>query len=294
MGILESTANAADLIEVARTTLPPAVADTWIGLLRPAVRFRRAEVGDVVVGQLGGAPALPEDLEWPRSTAGRPLGFVAGVDLARVPTGSLDIPLPADGRLLMFYRDPSEDPDKRFWISDPVPVRQPPTGHLVFGPAGTQTTTRTEPGAAVYPEIPLAMEVTATGPDWDHPALEQAVADLSEADRRFMAEPSNSDDFRDELSMRTETPHHYLGGYAHPVQRSVEFAAAMQRLGSGVSSSDPALWDEARQWTSLMQIDSDDDAEMMWGDSGSLYWVIRRDDLAAGRFDAAAFLFQCH
>jgi uncharacterized protein YwqG len=294
VGILESSANAAELIEVARATLPPAVADTWIGLLRPAVRFHRAEAGDVVVGQLGGSPALPEDLEWPRSAAGRPLGFVAGIDLARVPTGSLDIALPADGMLLMSYRDPSEDPDTRFWISDPVPVRQPPTGHIVFVPTGTETAVRTEPGAAVYPEIPLALEVTATGPDWEHPLLRYAAGDLSEADQEFLAEPYNSDDFRDEISMRMETPHHYLGGYAHPVQRSVEVAAAMQRLGSSVSYTDPALWEEARLWTSLVQIDSDDDAEMMWGDSGSLYWVMRRDDLAAGRFDAAAFIFQCY
>lgn len=144
MEILDSAANAADLIEAARETLPPAVADSWIGLLRPAVRFRRAEAGDVVVGQLGGSPALPRELDWPRSAAGRPLGFVAGVDLGRVPVGSLDIPLPADGMLLLFYRDPSEDPHERFLISDPVPVGQPPTAHIVFVPAGTETTMRTE------------------------------------------------------------------------------------------------------------------------------------------------------
>jgi uncharacterized protein YwqG len=32
---------------------------------------------------------------------------------------------------------------------------------------------------------------------------------------------------------------------------------------------------------------------MMWGDSGILYWLIRPDDLAARRFDGAAFTWQC-
>ncbi|GAA0533157.1 hypothetical protein GCM10010172_12510 [Paractinoplanes ferrugineus] len=54
------------------------------------------------------------------------------------------------------------------------------------------------------------------------------------------------------------------------------------------------MWNEALLWTSLVQIDSDNDTEMVWGDCGSLYWVRRRDDLAAGRFDAAAFIFQCY
>ncbi|MDY7090411.1 MAG: YwqG family protein [Actinomycetota bacterium] len=293
MGILDSTANASELIEVARATLPPAVADAWIGLLRPAIRLRRVEAGEQTVGQLGGSPALPDGTPWPQSPAGRPLGFVAGIDLGRLPVGSLDVPLPADGTLLLFYRDPSEDPDEAFWISDPVPVAQPPAGRVVFVPAGTATTLRTEPGAAVYPEVPLAGELIATGPDWEHPSLQQAVEQLPDADREFMAEASNSDEFRDEVGNRTELPRHYLGGYADPVQGSVEVEAAWQHLGSRQPYSDPALWDQARQWTSLVQIDSDDDAEMMWGDCGSLYWVMRPDDIAAARFEAAAFTFQC-
>jgi hypothetical protein len=291
-----STADAAELIEAARATLPPTVADTWIGLLRPAVRMRRAETGEQVAAQLGGSPALPDDMEWPRSAAGRPLGFVAGIDLSRVPAGSLDIPVPAGGTLLLFYRDPSEDEGlhERFWISDPLPVVEPPTGRVVFVPDGTATTRRTEPGAAAYVEVPLAVEVIATGPDWEHPALERAGAELSEADRTFLADASHGDDFGDEISMRTEMPRHYLGGYAYPVQGPVEVEAAWQRLGSRLPYSDPAFRDEARQWTSLVQIDSDDDAGMRWGDCGSLYWAIRRDDLAAGRFDAAFFNFQCY
>lgn len=293
MGIVDSTTNAAALIEVARATLPPPVADIWTGLLRPAVRLRRAGAGEQVVGQLGGSPALPDGTQWPRSQAGRPLGFVAGIDLGRVPVASLDMPLPGDGTLLLFYRDPSQDPHEAFWISDPAPVPQPPTGCVVFVSAGTVTTGRTEPGAAVYPEIPLAGELTATGPDWEHPALVQAVAALSDADREFMADPFNSDPFRIEMGERIDQPRHRIGGYADPVQGSVEVAVAHQRLGGRVSYTDPALYDQAREWTSLVQIDSDDDADMMWGDCGSLCWVMRPDDIAGGRFQASAFITQC-
>ena len=40
--------NAAELIEVARATLPAAAAEAWIGLLRPAFELRRAGVGEAV------------------------------------------------------------------------------------------------------------------------------------------------------------------------------------------------------------------------------------------------------
>jgi hypothetical protein len=294
VGIVESAGNAAALIEVARATLPPAVVEVWIGLLRPTVRLRRAREGEQVVGQLGGSPPLPDGMLWPQSEAGRPLGFVAGIDLGLVPVARLDLPLPADGQLLFFYRDPSEDPyEAPFWISDPLPEVHPPATSVVFVPAGAATTPRTEPGAAVHPEVRLAAELIATGPDWDHPALVRAVAQLSDADRQFMADPYECDPFRIEMGDRLDHPQHYLGGYASPVQGPVEVEVAQQRLGGHVSYDDPALYVEAGQWTSLLQIDSDPDADMKWDDCGSLYWVMRPEDIAAGRFEAAAFITQC-
>jgi hypothetical protein len=290
VGILDATVNAAELIEVARTTLPPAAAEAWIGLLRPAAGLRRAAAGEMVVGRLGGTPALPSGMEWPRSRAGRPLGFIAGIDLGRLPVGDLDVPLPAEGTLLLFYRDPSEDPYEVFWISDPEPEDQPSAGHVVFVPAGTKTTLRTETDATVYPEVPLTGDLIATGPDREHPAWEQAVAGLSETDRRSITERTRRVEFWDEISRRSRIPEYRLGGYARPWQRPVELEATWMHRDAPSPSPDAALLDEALQWTSLVQIDSDRDAEMMW--FGSLYWVMRRDDIAAGRFEAATFIFQ--
>jgi uncharacterized protein YwqG len=48
------------------------------------------------------------------------------------------------------------------------------------------------------------------------------------------------------------------------------------------------------EWALLAQIDSEPAAGMIWGDKGRLYWLIRRDDLSAGRFDAAVFARQSH
>ncbi len=295
MSVSDSTPAAAELVSVARATLPSAVAERWIGLLRPAIRLRPTQSPERPVAQLGGSPALPDGLAWPRSDAGQPLGFVAGIDLGRLPVGGLDIPLPTNGMLLLFYRDPLEDlPDVVLGVAGPLPDLQPPAAGLLYVPDGVATTERTAPaGAATYRAVPLAGELIVTGPDWEHPALAEAVAGLSDADRGFMADPFNSDPFRIEIGERIAQPRHRIGGYADPVQGSVEVDVAQQRLGGHVSYSDPALHDQARQWTSLVQIDSDDDAEMMWGDCGSLYWVMRPDDIATRRFDAALFTFQC-
>ncbi|MFA7763935.1 DUF1963 domain-containing protein [Streptomyces sp. NRRL S-448] len=43
----------------------------------------------------------------------------------------------------------------------------------------------------------------------------------------------------------------------------------------------------------LAPIDTADEADMMWGNVDTLYWLIRPADLAAGRFDEASFAWQC-
>ena len=50
----------------------------------------------------------------------------------------------------------------------------------------------------------------------------------------------------------------------------------------------------SRQWRLLLQIDSDDSAEMMWGDVGRVYFWIREEDLRQARFDRTWTILQCH
>lgn len=87
---------------------------------------------------------------------------------------------------------------------------------------------------------------------------------------------------------------HQVGGHAQSVQGAVEIVVAHGALGGrDVSWEDPRLEREAGRWALLAQFDSDEDADMMWGDGGALYWLIRPDDLAAGRFEKAIFAWQC-
>ena len=50
----------------------------------------------------------------------------------------------------------------------------------------------------------------------------------------------------------------------------------------------------AKDWRLLLQIDSDDKASMMWGDSGRLYFWIRQDDLQNKRFEKTWVILQCY
>ena len=53
--------------------------------------------------------------------------------------------------------------------------------------------------------------------------------------------------------------------------------------------------DAAKDWTLLLQLSTieKEGFELMWGDCGMLYFYIKKQDLAARRFENAWFLLQC-
>lgn len=266
---------------LAHAHLPADLADRWAGLLRPAAHLRRAHAGDPVVGRLGGLPRLPEGTEWPVWEGHGPLGFVAAVDCAALPTGELDIPLPTDGWLAFFYYG-DEDDDALVDTADPDTWAGARVIHLP--PESAEAPERPAPaGLTPYPAVPLTVRMEPSAPDFASLALKQAAfgpSDLPDAFERALWDHQSG-------------AAHQIGGHAQCVQDAVEIEVAHGALGGDVPWRDPRIEEEAQRWVLLAQFDSDEDADMMWGDAGALYWLIRPDDLAAGRFEAAMFTWQC-
>ncbi|WP_230511520.1 DUF1963 domain-containing protein [Salinispora arenicola] len=131
----------------------------------------------------------------------------------------------------------------------------------------------------------------STAPSYDHPLLHEVFG----AGFGQTAEPEHplrGDELCSAISAG-EGPLHQLGGCTCPVQGDVEYEVAQAALGVSVDWCDHALACEAGRWLLLAQVDSDDNANMMWGDVGMLYWLIRPEDLTARRFDRALFTWQC-
>ncbi|WP_436844827.1 YwqG family protein [Streptomyces roseoverticillatus] len=288
IGMTQSTTDA--LHTLAREHLPTEIAERWIGLMRPGLRLEKATstgaVGEpVVVGRLGGLPELPEDEEWPVWEAQGPLSFIASIDCAALPSTALDITLPSDGTLAFFYFDGQVDDGCAM-----VSPYEPGTwagARVLYVPAGSPVTRRTAPeGIQPYPEVMLTARVETTAPYLWHPAVYREFAPMPDD------HPLWDDEFQEALWDLSEGTEHRIGGHANPVQDEVESEVARGSLGNP-PWADPRINEEALRWVLLAQFDTDDDADMMWGDCGVLYWLIRPEDLAARRFDRAMFTWQC-
>lgn len=285
------------LAEAGRRFFSPENAEKWIALLRPGFHLRELAEGEPLVGFLGGDPLLPPDVAWPHWEGHGPLSFIAAVDCGELPAKQLDIPVPESGMLLFFYYNGVGDDAVQYLDPDSVKGGT----RVIYVPEGTQgVSQRPAPeGLEAFPRIMLTGELIATAPDNENAALVAAYGDadtdpLADDDYTEFPYTDDGEGFYDALTTfnRDHSPHHRLGGYALPKAGSVTKEAA-HVLAPG---DDDAAKDARRallgELVMLMQVDSDGRAAMEWGDTGRLYWLIRRADLEAGAFDKATFTWQ--
>lgn len=249
---------------------------------RPAVILEQA--AGPTVCRLGGYPRLAAAADWP-DREGRPLSFIAELDLVALRAAGGPDWLPASGALHLFF-DVEDEPwgfdpaDRDGWkiimtgVASPQPLPRPPglSGDRVFAP------------------VALAGRAALTYPTTERLDLPPDVS------RTFEFEPVQ--DFMD--SGLGDGPRHQVGGYPSPIQGDgmeleVQLASNGIYVGGPDGYSDErvaALEAGAGDWRLLLQIDSDDAAGIMWSDSGTLYVWVREQDARLGDFSRVWIVLQ--
>ncbi len=238
-------------------------AAAWADLRKPAWALKPARRGSGA-SQLYGAPHLHQPADWPQH-GGRPMLLLCQLDLA---AAAVTAPLPVEGALLFFVAaDAGFEPalDDSF---------HPAASRVLWVPALAAT-----PLPAGDADLPAAQPVklaadAAVWPQPDAPIVQAQgwPAAKIEAYRQFV----------DATQPDGPGPGHRLGGYPTVVQHNdLELDAAQAAGDEGA----PA------RWRLLLQLDSDD--VFTWGtDSGTLYFMVHDDDLAAREFTRVVALTQ--
>jgi len=97
------------------------------------------------------------------------------------------------------------------------------------------------------------------------------------------------------------SPKHQVGGYPAPVQGD-DMELECQLASNGIYCGRPEDYQDPRvndlrpgaaDWRLLLQMDSDDDIDVMWGDVGTIYFWVRAAEARAGIFTNAWLVLQC-
>jgi uncharacterized protein YwqG len=230
----------------------------------------------------GGSPNLPPQVAWPERN-GTSLACLARLSLPEIHRAHPIEWLPRDGALLFFY-----DIDNQPWGFDPKDrggwaVRLVPDLADAVSSAGS---------SSGLPHRNVAFRRIDVLPSFDRDAVERLALSSKESDRYA--------DLSDAV-FRTE-PRHQIAGFPSPIQgdgMELESQLASHGVYCGderfnTDSRVPSLTPDAVTWRLLLQFDSEDDLDVMWGDAGIIYYWVEADAARVGRFENAWLILQCH
>jgi uncharacterized protein YwqG len=213
---------------------------------------------------LGGIPAI--SAAWPRFE-GRPLSCVAQIDLEDVHAAGGPDWLPRRGRLNFFYE--CEHGGWGMEAADAgvaVVIYEAETTGLASEPEDLALDYR----FSAYP-VTFRTDVSFPGED------------RIEIDWKGL-NPASSSALESALdSLAAAEPTHQIGGFPTAIQNDDMELDCVRWVGGDVS-----------EWRLLLQLDTDNDAGMMWGDTGMIYFWVREQNARAGDFSKIWMILQCH
>jgi uncharacterized protein YwqG len=298
--------------------------------LKPSYRlYSKADSSDASKSKLGGIPDLPREFPWPRSANKVPLAFICQIDLSALPKSDFADFLPNTGLLSFFYE--SESSASADWgqvssewrgqmeefKADPIAANKfieemkdpsfaakhianaqahlredyDPRSARVFHFASDSELVKPVPPSELPDEsrfnpCQLTWEQELTFPDCFE-ALEFQKLSLSRGERYDLEEmrwwygDHKKIAFGDlHAEPNGLNPMHRLLG--HPQFLQMDFRLHL----------DQQTWDKAGSWRLLLQIDSDNAANMCWQDVGRIYFCMRQDDIQKHNFDSAIVVLQ--
>lgn len=243
---------------------------------RGCVRLRGA--ARRTFSHLGGLPELPAGVEWPIWN-GAPLAFLAQIDLAAAPKEDWPAWLPRDGKLFFFY-----DAEGGAWGAP----EQRGSWAVVFAEAAMPLIERTSPtelhATARYRRKDIKFTRAQSIPCYER-LLDAQDKRLSDEDFEKLL------DLYEEIDKESEGPLHRLFGWPSVTQNDdMELACqfGLENIPCGGDGFENKLTEEigraAAEWQLLLQLGSDDDTGMMWGDGGMLFFWVRPQDAARRDF----------
>ena len=243
--------------------------------------------------KIGGKPYLPKDFVWPYYQE-LPLSFLAQINLEEVKALDKDNLLPDRGMLYFFYELETQEwgfkPENKgcskvFYFEDTSNFE------LIDFPKDMK-------GYCQVPEFKVTFKANISYPSYED-------FDIIHNGGKEVAD--NYEDFQDAYfdiynkHMESLDSYTKLLGYPDVIQSSMEEQCAAITKGFIGGIDSPKKYREevikdSKDWILLFQMDTVEtsDYELMFGDSGHIYFWIKKEDLKNKNFDNIWLILQCY
>ena len=268
------------------------IADPLLALAEPCIGINTTPSSDdsITIGasKFGGCPDVPVGFKWPHWNDD-PLSFLGQIDLSSLAGNPIAVSLPDSGLLTFFY-----DAEQSTWGFDPND-----RGSWKVELFANNDLVRTDIPEAVFEDARFtACELKTFDmlslPGWESPEVEALKLSDDESDQYCEFDEMEAQGLGD-----IEGYHRLFG---HPDAVQGEMKSECQLASNGIDCGGSIEVDESRleelsagiaDWILLLQIGSDDNLDWMWGDCGTLFFWIKKQDLEAQRFDQVWMVLQC-
>jgi len=255
-------------------------------LKQPTVHIQG--IDNMTYSKIGGLPNLPDNLKWP-TWKKKAQSFICQIDLSEIPENAQSLDLPKEGTFYFFNNQEQET-----WGFDP---KDKGSWTVLFSPKSkNDISTSPMPDSLlkefVFKEKYIQFSTIYTYPDWQ----DERINALELNDKQF-------DEYEDLYqNVYNDEPAHQMLGTPSPIQGNdmdLECQLASNGIncgdGNGYESKEAKKLSTGRNdWILLLQVDTDDDIDMMWGDSGMLYFWIRKQDIQLHDFTKCWMILQCY
>ena len=221
--------------------------------------------------KVGGQPYLPGEISWPIAADGRELFFLAQINFAELPALA---PFPSKGIVQFFISD-----DDLYGMDFDDGENQD-TFRVLFHPEVQEQESRLQTKS---PRQEWEEDLLPHHPDESYPLVFELAEEVVPISDYQFYQYFGSDFFRQfgenewevmsQLEKSVRSQGHKLGGYAYFTQ------------------DDPRRPDD--RMILLLQLDSDERMDLMWGDMGVGHFFIREKDLAALDFSRVLYDWDC-
>ena len=256
-------------------------------LAKDSIRLHTNLAGeyDISIGasRIGGVPDVPPDFKWPERNE-VPQSFIAQISLEEMHPYDTYGVLPERGMLWFFY-----DAKQETYGADPTD-RGGWSVRFTEDYSGLQRIAAPQklPAESQFKActVRFASEITLSqSPKLDVPDFDWTDTEVQKYETLLSTFPTPEDH---------GAVHHQLLGNPQTIQDDMRLECQLASHGVTDINDSRAkeLSKDAKEWQLLLQIDTDEDIGMRWGDAGMIYYWLRASDLQKCDFDDSWLVLQ--